>query len=123
MTFNKSLHSQDVFGKKDSLPDKCVLLWLGVIERAFMDAKWEPAKSKDDSRCNGLPRAQMINVRGDALRWLRGNTADFCDVCENAGLDPSTVKRAAIDQFGDDLIWDNHFRVGRNGTGNQGADR
>ncbi len=93
-------------------PEDCRTLWLAIVERVMSDAKWNPEHSAANSRCNGLPRAQMINVRGDALRWLRGNTADFREVCENAGLDPAVVKRTAIDQLGDDLIWANHLRVG-----------
>ena len=109
-----------IFGDSASL-NEYQKLWGAVIERALLDAQWNPANSEDNSRCSGIPRAQMLNARGDALRWLRGNTEDFKTVCEAAGLNPGYVKRLAAEHLGEDLIWDNHFRAGRGGT-SQGAD-
>jgi len=109
-----------IFGNGVPL-DECQELWGAVIERALLDAQWNPDNSEDNSRCSGIPRAQMLNARGDALRWLRGNTEDFHFVCEAAGLNPGYVRRLAAEHLGEDLIWDNHFRAGRGGTP-QGAD-
>ena len=96
-------------------------LWAAVIEQALRDAKWNPDNVDKESRSNGIPHTQMLNARGDALRWLRGNTEDFKTVCDLAGLNPSYVKRLAEEQLGEDMIWNNHFRIGR-GEAQQGAD-
>ena len=91
--------------------DDCRAIWLAVIHRVILDAKWEPGNSKEDSRSNGIPHPLMVNARGSALRWLRGNTRDFYEVCDNAGLNPLSVKRMAIEVLGEDLIWETHLRV------------
>ncbi len=88
---------------------ECHVLWLAIIERAFDDAKWNPDNSAENSRCSGMPRTQMINARADALRWLRGTTADFKEVCENAGVHPDRVKQRALDQIGGEAIWGQNF--------------
>ena len=85
--------------------EDCPVVWLAVIERAFDDAKWNPAKSAKDSRCGGMPRTQMMNAHADALRWLRGTTADFKEVCDNAGVHPDQVKKRALELIGEDAIW------------------
>ncbi len=106
---------------QDIAIDECYTLWGAVVERALLDARWNPNNSDEASRCNGIPHIQMVNARGNALRWLRGNTEDFHFVCEAAGLNPAYVKRLAAEQLGEDLIWNNHFRIGR-GDAPQGAD-
>ncbi len=89
--------------------EDCPVLWLAVIKLAFEDAKWNPAKSAKDSRHCGMPRTQMINARADALRWLRGTTAAFKEVCDNAGVHPDRVKQRALDLLGENEIWGQHL--------------
>ena len=96
--------------------DSCRTLWIAVIERAFFDARWNPDNSKKTSRSHGMSRAQLLNARGDALRWFRGNTEDFRTVCEYAKLDPEHVKQLAARKLGEDVIWDNLFHVVRKKT-------
>lgn len=121
MTSPLKSHRQTTIAGNDISLDECRAVWLAVIERAVLDARWNPDKVDKESRSGGIPHTQMVNARGDALRWLRGNTEGFRFVCEAAGLNPAYVKRLAIEQFGEDLIWNNHFRIGR-GDAPQGAD-
>lgn len=98
-------------------------MWGAVVERVILDAKRNPDNMSKNSRSDGVTRAEMLNARGDALRWLRGNTRDFRDVCTNAGLEPNEVKRLAILKLGEEVIWGDHFRVGPKEVRNQGTDK
>jgi hypothetical protein len=57
-----------------------VAMWQAVLTQALMDAASGSAK----------PEAQQ--EKADALRWLKGDSADFVAVCLNAGLDPAYAR-------------------------------
>ena len=58
-------------------------LWRAVITQALMDAASQSKKS------------EAKRSRRDALEWLLSNSRDFEAVCDNAGFDPSYVRRRA----------------------------
>ncbi len=76
---NFSAH-QRTFG---SFADHEPGLWRAVITQALMDAASHSRKS--DAR----------RTRDEALKWLLSNTSDFEAVCDNAGFDPSYIRRRA----------------------------
>ncbi|HEY8566590.1 MAG TPA: hypothetical protein VIL65_13885 [Beijerinckiaceae bacterium] len=65
-------------------------LWLGVIELALEDAA--PLLR----RANVTPKSRAIEMR-TARTWLLSDGRDFRSVCTLAGLDPSQVRRRAMD--------------------------
>ena len=54
-----------------------VRLWRAVIDQTITDFLYP----------DGLP------MRRQSAVWLRGKTEDFKEVCSNAGLEPSIVKK------------------------------
>ena len=75
----------------------CKCIWLAVIERAFIDAEWEPSPSLNDRSVY----ATHYNARCQALYWLRGKTDGFRAICHAANLDPAYVHRKAKERFGE----------------------
>lgn len=58
-------------------------MWRAVIAQALMDASSNSRKS----------RAKLLKVT--ALRWLKGDSKDFQDVCILAEMDESYVRAAS----------------------------
>ncbi len=58
-------------------------LWRAVITQALMDAASQSRKS------------EAKQSRTAALKWLLTDSADFEYVCDNAGFEPSYVRRRA----------------------------
>ncbi len=68
-------------------------LWKAVITQALMDAASN--SHKDDAG----------RAKRDAIAWLLNDSPDFEYVCDNAGLDPSYVRRKAIEALGRNCRW------------------
>jgi hypothetical protein len=68
-------------------------LWKAVITQALMDAASKSAKS------------EAQKSRREALEWLLGSSIDFEVVCDNAGLDPSYVRKRAADAILRECAW------------------
>jgi len=68
-------------------------LWRAVITQALMDA------------ASQSHRSETRRTREDALRWLLGNSADFEAVCDNAGFDPSYVRRRTREAMQRNFEW------------------
>ena len=74
-------------------PDPEKRLWRAVLGQAFEDA-FGPARYE-----------KTVNDRRDAQVFLTDYTADsFVTVCENAGFDPSFVKRKVRNKFAQSFI-------------------
>jgi hypothetical protein len=58
-------------------------LWCAVITQAMIDATSNQRKP------------EAIHQKMDATRWLTGNSPDFIEVCERAGLPPDYVRKRA----------------------------
>ena len=58
-------------------------LWCAVITQAMIDAT------------SNLRKPETIHQKRDAMRWLIGNSPDFIEVCERAGLHPDYVRKRA----------------------------
>jgi glutamate-1-semialdehyde aminotransferase len=68
-------------------------MWRAVIVQALMDAASQSKK----------PEAEIS--RREAMVWLRGKSADFKEVCENAGFDPEFVREMAAKCLADGCAW------------------
>ena len=68
-------------------------LWTAVITQALMDAGSESSK----------PEAQ--HEKAKAIRWLLGNSEDFITVCQNAGLDPQSIRQKAMSAIERGCVW------------------
>jgi hypothetical protein len=86
-------HSVAEYSPALSFCDHEPSLWKAVITQALMDAASN--SSKDDSG----------KAKRDAIRWLLSDSSDFEYVCDNAGLDPSYVRRKAIEALGRNCRW------------------
>lgn len=70
-----------------------VALWKAVITQMLLDALSE-AKS-----------SEAIYHKSEAIKWLRGNSADFIMVCALACLDADYVKRKAKQALNKNVKW------------------
>jgi hypothetical protein len=68
-------------------------LWRAVITQALMDAASQSRKT------------EARRTREDALRWLLSDSPDFEAVCDNAGFDPSYVRRRAREAMLRNFEW------------------
>ena len=66
-------------------------LWQTVVYQAVRDATFYDGKPKPTGFSTENARAWY-----EADRWIRSNSADFQEVCENAGIDPKLVRDAYI---------------------------
>lgn len=87
------LHSAMDFSPSISFSDHEPSLWKAVITQALMDAASN--SNKDDAG----------RAKRDAIEWLLSASPDFEYVCDNAGLDPSYVRRKAIEALGRNCRW------------------
>lgn len=58
-------------------------VWRAVIVQALMDASSNSKKQEN------------LQSKQEALVWLRGNSKDFLEVCQNAGFEPEFVRDMA----------------------------
>ena len=90
-------------------------VWRAVIVQALMDASSNSAKKEN------------IQVKEEALVWLRGKSTDFASVCHYAGFEPSFVKEMARQALLRNCVWraapnvankanDNHINFARRHT-------
>ncbi len=68
-------------------------LWKAVITQALMDA------------ASNSHKRELQQRKQEARVWLRGNSADFLTVCENAGLDPAYVREQAASALARNCQW------------------
>ncbi len=68
-------------------------LWRAVITQALMDASSQCKKSSSQ------------RAREEAIIWLQGNTADFREVCENAGFEPDYIRKQAAEALKRGCVW------------------
>jgi hypothetical protein len=68
-------------------------LWKAVITQALMDAASN--SNKDDAG----------KAKRDAIAWLLSDSPDFEYVCDNAGLDPSYVRRKVREALARECRW------------------
>lgn len=68
-------------------------LWRAVITQALMDAG---SNSK---------KYEARKERARAIAWLHGNSAEFKQVCHNAGMDPAYVKQRAKEAMKNGCKW------------------
>jgi hypothetical protein len=68
-------------------------LWRAVITQALMDA---------GSNSNKL---EFRKEKARAIAWLNGDSDDFIEVCEMAGLEPSYVKKRAKEAMKNGCKW------------------
>jgi hypothetical protein len=94
--------SNNAVSKRDNCPFDCeqynpvkseMAMWTAVITQALMDAGSESAK----------PEAQ--HEKAKAIRWLLGNSEDFVTVCQNAGLDPQSIRKKAMLAIERGCVW------------------
>jgi hypothetical protein len=77
-------------------------IWLAVIERAFLDARWRQKpinrdRSGDYAEANARSNLTSLTVTRDtAQEWLLGNSRGFRTICDCAGVDPDWVRRVAM---------------------------
>ena len=87
--FPPSLHQRTSGSFADHEPS----LWRAVITQALMDAASQSRKS------------EARRTREEALRWLLTHSPDFEAVCDNAGFDPSYVRRRAKEAMLRNFEW------------------
>ena len=58
-------------------------LWLAVITQAMMDA------------LSNAKNAEAAYYKHEAISWLTGNSKNFIDVCQMAGMDPAYIRKKA----------------------------
>lgn len=68
-------------------------LWKAVITQALMDAGSESTK------------AEAVQEKKKAIRWLLGHSDDFITVCLNAGLEPGYVRQKALAALERGCVW------------------
>jgi hypothetical protein len=59
-------------------------LWRAVITQALMDASSHSKKT------------EAKRSKTEAIQWLKGESDDFLDVCDQANLNPSYVREKAV---------------------------
>ena len=64
--------------------DRNCALWLGVLDRALIDATSRTSVNQNEQREQDTSR-----------RWLLGYSADFKRVCDYAGVEPDQVRKRA----------------------------
>jgi hypothetical protein len=75
-------------------------LWSAVITQALMDA---------GSNSNKL---EFKKEKARAISWLNGNSEDFIEVCEMAGLDSNYVRYEAIKAIKNGCKWRKEHYLG-----------
>jgi hypothetical protein len=88
-TFMPSPHQRTNGSFADHEPS----LWRAVITQALMDAASQSRKS------------EARRTREDALRWLFSDSSDFEAVCDNAGFDPSYIRRRVKEALARNFEW------------------
>lgn len=88
-SYNASLHQRT----NGSFADHEQSIWRAVITQALMDAASQSRKS------------EARRSRNDALNWLLSDTRDFEAVCDNAGFDPSYIRRRAKEALARGCEW------------------
>ncbi len=68
-------------------------VWRSVIMQALIDAASNSKKKEN------------MQWKEEALIWLRGTSADFYTVCQNAGYEPEYVREIAADAIKRNCIW------------------